>query len=98
MYKAQWAKETELRELREEVRRLKSASKTPAVQSEETGEEVKTEEDCKMEVDSEAESRQKLDQRKRQIAKQLRKFEEFTSARRRSSRSLGRGAEDVSEP
>ena len=52
VFLAQWAKETELRELRVEVWRLKSAGKTPAVQSEETSEEVKTEEDCKMEVSS----------------------------------------------
>ena len=32
-----------------------------------------------MEVDSEADSRQKLDQRKQEIAKQLRKIEEITT-------------------
>ena len=65
--KAQWAKDIELRELREEVRRLKSEGKKPAVQFEGTSEEVKPEEDCKNEVDSEAASHKKLDQRKKQL-------------------------------
>ena len=42
----------------------KSEGEQPAVQVEETSAEVKADEDCKMEVDREAESRTKLDQRK----------------------------------
>ena len=52
--------------------------KKPAVQFEETSEVVRPDEDCMMEVDSEADSREKLDQRKSEIEKQLRKIEEFT--------------------
>ena len=47
--KAKLAKGTELRELREEVGRLKHESKTPAVQFEQPGEDVQL---CKMEVET----------------------------------------------
>ena len=40
-------------------------AKNPAVQFEETSEEAKSDEDCKMEVDSEADSRRKLEPRKK---------------------------------
>ena len=66
-------------ELREEVKRLQGEGERLAVQFEETCEEFLPDEDCKMEVDSEADSRKKLDQRKREIAKQLRKVQEFTT-------------------
>ena len=78
MYKAQRAKEAELFEFCEEVKKLKSEGQKAAVCFEEINEEVKPDEDCKMEVDSEAESRKKLHQREREVAKQLRKIEEFT--------------------
>ena len=41
-------------------------AKNPAVQFEETSEEAKSDEDCKMEVDSEANSRRKLEPRKKE--------------------------------
>ena len=62
VYSAQWAKETVMRELRDGVERLASEGQKPAVQFEETSEEVQPDEDCNMEVDSEADSRKKLDQ------------------------------------
>ena len=46
-HKAQWAIEAELRELREENKRLKSEGKKQAVQLEETSVEAKPDEDCK---------------------------------------------------
>ena len=76
-YKAQWAEEAELRELREENQRLKSEFRMPAVQFEETRELARPDEDCRMEVHSEADSREKLDMRKKEITKHLRNIEEF---------------------
>ena len=70
VYKAQWAKEQSC------VSHVKK-SKDSKVKVR-NSEEVMPDEDCKMEIDSEAESRKKLDQRRREIAKQLCETEEFT--------------------
>ena len=48
-----------MRELREEVKKLKSEGKTPAVQFEDPGEDAKLDEACKMEVFCDADSRKK---------------------------------------
>ena len=77
-YEAQWAEETELRELREENQRLKNEGEKPSVQFEEPSEEVMCEEDEKMKVASDLNSKKKKDQRKREIVKQLRKIDEST--------------------
>ena len=53
----QLASDAGLRELREEVRTLKNESRQQAVQFQEPGDETKPDEDCKMEVDDEADSR-----------------------------------------
>ena len=71
------AQEAELRELRDKVQKTESAWKEPAVQFEEADEEIKPDEDCKTEGDCEANSRKKLDLRRREATKQLRKIEEI---------------------
>ena len=58
--KAQWRKETELLK---KAKKLDSEGKKPAVQFEDAGEETRLDEDCMMEVDSDADSRKKLDLR-----------------------------------
>ena len=63
-YEAKWAKEAELRELGEENKRLKSESKKPAVQFEVAGGQTKPDEG--FEMDGEADSRRKLDLRKKE--------------------------------
>ena len=75
-HQAQWAKETELRELRDEIKKMESEWMRPTVQFEEPGEDAKPE-DCKMEVYGGADSHNKLDMRKKYITKQLRKIEDF---------------------
>ena len=47
------------------------------MQFEDTSEQVRPDEDCKMEVGSEADSRKELHQWKKEIAKQLREIEEI---------------------
>ena len=76
--KVHWAKETGLRELREEVKRLKKEGKTSFVQFEGAGEGGRFEEEGKMDVDEEVDSKKKLDQRKKELQKQLRNIEKFT--------------------
>ena len=53
--------------------------------SRETSQQVKPDEDCKMEVGSEADSRKKLHQRKTEIAKQVREIEEKLQCRKMRS-------------
>ena len=53
--------EAEVRELREELKRFKNAKKKQGVQCELAGEEGRFEEEGRMEVDEEAESKKKLD-------------------------------------
>ena len=53
--------EAEVRELREELKRFKNAEKKQGVQCELAGEEGRFEEEGRMEVDEEAESKKKLD-------------------------------------
>ena len=51
--------------------------KKTAVQFEEPVEDAKPDEDCKMEVDGEADSCKKLEMRKQEITKELRENEDF---------------------
>ena len=62
-FSAHLATHTELRELREEVRKLKSDGGKPAVQFEEPGDDTKPDDDRNMDVDEEADSREKLEMR-----------------------------------
>ena len=64
-------------ELREEIKRLKKEGKKPAVQFEEPGEDAKLGEDCKMELDGEADSGLQLEIRKKEITKELRENEDL---------------------
>ena len=47
------------------------------MQFEEPGEDTKPDEHCKMEVDDEADSRKRLDVRKKELTKEVRKIEDF---------------------
>ena len=75
---AQVDRETELRELRKENKRLENEGRNLSVQGGQASEEVRCEEDEKIEVDGEVDSKKKLDQRKRELVKQMRKIDEFT--------------------
>ena len=70
-YKAQWTEGTVWRGLREKVKRLESKRQKPAAQFEETREEIGQDENCKMVVDSEADSLKKLDQQKKRDCKAI---------------------------
>ena len=53
--------------MRDKVKKMENEWKKPAVQFEEAGEETKPDEDCMLEVDSEADSRKKLELRRSTI-------------------------------
>ena len=63
--------------MREELKRYKNAEKKQGMQCEPAGEEGRLEEDGKMEVDEEVDSK-KLDQKKKELQKQLRDLEKLT--------------------
>ena len=63
--KAQWAKETELRNNARSCWSVKKRKK-PSVQLEERREEAEPEEECQIDVDSGADIRKKLDQRRKE--------------------------------
>ena len=69
--------DTEVQELREELKRYKNAEKKQGMQCEPAGEEGRLEEDGKMEVGEEVDSK-KLDQKKKELQKQLRDLEKLT--------------------
>ena len=74
---AQWAKETELRELRDEIGELKSDGRKPVVQFEDPGEHAKPGEGgsgCK-----------KLEMRIKEMTKELGKIEDFKNIRKKVS-------------
>ena len=62
--KPNWAKETELRNNAWKL--LESEGRKPSVQLEERREEAKPEDECQMDVDSGADIRKKLDQRRKE--------------------------------
>ena len=68
VYRVQQAKDTELRELQENIRKM--------------------DEDCKMEVEDEADSRKTLEIRKMDITKDMRKFEGIKSKNEASEKVL----------
>ena len=70
-YKTQCAKESELRETVEQL--LESEGRKFSVQFKEGSEEINCEEEETLEVDGDAGSEKKLDQRQRENVKQLRK-------------------------
>ena len=76
--KAKWAMQTELWELREEVKRLREGAKCSPVQGPEAIQLAEKDEIEKMEVDDERDRRRKLEQWKREIVKHMRKLEEVT--------------------
>ena len=73
----QWAKATDLRE--EQVEWFEGEGREQSVQLGQACEEVRCEEDEKMEVDGEVDSKKKLDRRKREreMIKQLRRAVDF---------------------
>ena len=75
-YDAQWVKENEFREKAEQL--LEIEGRKPSLQFEEAREGIKCEEGKKMEVHCELDSKTKLDQRKRELVKQMQKIDEIT--------------------
>ena len=61
-HKPQWATQTELRELREKVKRYEGEGRNQWAQGEPASEEARLEEHAKMEVDEEVDCRKKLGQ------------------------------------
>ena len=74
-HKAHWATETELRELREETRGSRDKEGNRRCSSRKLVNKAGLK---KMEVDEEVDSKNKLDQRKKELQKQLRDIEKFT--------------------
>ena len=74
--KACWAKETELRELREENKRLKKEGRKSSVQFELAGEEGIFKKDGMMVVDEEVDNKKNLDQRKKELQKTCARHQE----------------------
>ena len=74
-------KEAELPVLRDQVNNMTNEWKQPPVQFEEAGDETKPDEDCKVEVDGEADSRRKLDLRERSQKSSERLMEGTVAAR-----------------
>ena len=70
--------ETEIRRLREELKRYQRVEKRQVTQCEPACEEGKLEEDGQMEVGGETESEKNLDERKKKLQKPLRDIEKFT--------------------
>ena len=64
-----WAKDTGLRELRDRAKKMKDEWKRRVVQFKEPGEEAKPDEDCKMEVNGDADSCRELEMRAKEITK-----------------------------
>ena len=76
-HNAQCAKEAELRELCEEIKKMENERKRPAVQFDEPGEEAKPHEGCNVEVDGEADICKKLHTRKKRSSNSIVKIEQF---------------------
>ena len=76
--KAKWAMQTELRELREEVKRLREGAKCSPVQGPEAIQLAEKDEIEKREVHDEGDRSRKLELWKREIVKHMRKLEEVT--------------------